>query len=72
MKLTPAQRYEIGKKIAEMGITATIQYYEKRYPDLLLTECIRRLKNLYLKALAKKPLDTDSSKYNKLPYKKIG
>ena len=28
-KLTPAQRYEIGKKEAEMGVTAAIQYYKK-------------------------------------------
>ena len=34
MKLTPAQRYEVGKKGAEMGVTSAIRYYKKRYPDL--------------------------------------
>ena len=33
---------------------------------------MRRLKNLYLEELAKKPLDTDSSEFNELPYKKYG
>ena len=28
-KLTPAQRYEIGKKGAKMGVTAAIRYYKK-------------------------------------------
>ena len=44
-KLTSAQRYEIGKKGAEMGVTATIQYH-KKFPDLSLTEpTLRQLKN---------------------------
>ena len=29
MKLIPAQRYEIGKKEAEMGVTFAIQYYNE-------------------------------------------
>ena len=28
-KLSPAQRYEIGKKAAEMGVTSAIWYYKK-------------------------------------------
>ena len=59
-KLTPAQRYEIGKKGAEMEVTEATQYYKKKFPDLSLTEpSVRRLKILHLKELAKKPLDTD-------------
>jgi len=72
-KLTPVQRYEIGKKGAEMGVTAAIRYYKKKFPDLSLTEpTVRRLKNLYLEELAKKPLDADCSEFNELPYKKYG
>ena len=33
---------------------------------------MRRLKNLYLEKLAKKPLDKNSSALNELPYKKYG
>ena len=28
-KLTPAQRYEIGRKGAKIGVTAAIRYYKK-------------------------------------------
>ena len=73
MKLTPAQRYKIGKKGAEMGVTAAIRYYEKNFPDVSLTEpTVRQLKNLYLEECAKKLLDLYRSKFNKLPYKKYG
>ena len=74
MKLTPAQRYEIGKKGPEMGVSSAIWYYKNRYPDLSLTKpTIRWLKNLYKEELAKKPLvDADSSDFSELQYKKIG
>ena len=73
MKLTPAQRYKIGKKVAEMGVTAAIHYYEKNFPDVSLTEpTVRWLKNLYLEECAKKLLDLYRSKFNKLPYRKYG
>ena len=50
-KLTPTQRYKIGRKGAEIGVTAAIRYY-KKYPNLSLTEpTVRQLKNLYLKEL---------------------
>ena len=46
VKLTPAQRFEIGKKAAEIGIA---QVYKKEYPDLMVSEpTARRAKNLYL------------------------
>ena len=74
MKLTPAQRYKIGKKRAEMGVTAAIHYYKKNFPNVSLIEPnVRRLKNFYLEECAKKPLDNIySSKFNILPYKKYG
>ena len=72
-KLTPAQRYEIAKKGAEMGVTAAIRYYKKKFPDLSLTEpTVRRLKFLHQEELAKKSLDADWSYFNELPYKKYG
>jgi len=45
--LTPGQQYEVGKRAAEHGVTATLRYYDK-YKDLQLTETtVRRLKGLY-------------------------
>ena len=50
--LTPAQKYELGKRASECGVTATIRYYEKRYPDLPLKESsVRRFKNSYQECL---------------------
>ena len=34
LSLTPAQKYEIGKRAAEHGITASIRYFTKKYQDL--------------------------------------
>lgn len=36
LSLTPAQKYEIGKRAAEHGVTASIWYFNKKYPDLSL------------------------------------
>ena len=36
VKLTPAQRYKIGKKGAEMGVTGAIHYYKRNLPDVSL------------------------------------
>ena len=32
--LTPAQRFAVGKRAAEHGVTATLRYYAKRFPHL--------------------------------------
>jgi len=46
--LTPAQKYEIGKRAAQFGTTATLRYYSKNYPDLPLKETsVRRFKTNY-------------------------
>jgi len=46
--LTSGQRYEVGKRAAEYGVTATLKYYAGKYPNLPLKETTtRRLKNLY-------------------------
>ena len=57
VKLTGAQRYQIGKRAAEHGVTAAICYFKKKFPDLPLKETtVRRLKNLYHQELLTKPL----------------
>ena len=46
--LTPAQRYEVGKRAAEHGVTAALRYFAKKYPELPLKETsVRRFKSLY-------------------------
>ena len=46
--LTPAQHFCVGKRASEYGVTATLQYYSKSFPDLLLKETsVRRMKNEY-------------------------
>ena len=45
--LSPAQKFKIGKKPAEIGTTAAMCYYAKNYPDLELKETsVRRFKNI--------------------------
>ena len=62
MKLTPAQRYQIGKQAAEHETTASIGYFKTKFPDIKLKEIIvRRLKCLYLLELQKKPLESRCS-----------
>ena len=38
ISLTPAQKFSIGKRAAENGVTATLRYYSKSFPDLVLKE----------------------------------
>ena len=47
--LTAAQKYEVGKRAAEHGVTTTIHYYGKvASPDLARKESsMRRFKNSY-------------------------
>ena len=53
---TPAQRFKIGKRATELGVTATIYYYKKQFPELALKgTMVRRIKNLYLKEIKKRP-----------------
>ena len=47
--MTPGQRFQIGKRAAHHGVTASIRYFKRKYHDLRLTETtVRRLKHLYL------------------------
>ena len=74
---SPAQRYEIGKRAAEHGVTASLRYYAKKYPELSLKETsMRRFKNLY-QAECKHRASIDPSaapteESNELPRKKEG
>ena len=46
--LTPEQKYRIGKRAAEFGVTSTLRHYSKAIPDLSLKETsVRRFKNQY-------------------------
>ena len=62
--LMPGQQYEVGKRTAEHGITATLRYYAYTYKHLPQTETtVRCLKGLYKdtlkpKAKSKKVKDT--------------
>ena len=75
LALTSAQKYEIGKRSAEYGITNSLRYYSKKYPYLSLKETsVRRMKNAYQDHI-KKQLASGSScskVVEELPNKKIG
>ena len=79
--LTPAQQFSVGKRAAEHGVTATLRYYAKRFPNLALKETtVRRIKNVYLSELKKGSFETshssesggDSKVVQQLPSKKKG
>ena len=38
ISVTQAQKYAIGQRAAEHGVTAMLRYYAKRFPDLQLKE----------------------------------
>ena len=51
LSLTPAQRFSIGKRAAKNGVTATLRYYSRTFPDLspkLKEATVRRYKDNYL------------------------
>ena len=73
VKLTPAQRFKFGKKAAEIGIAQTLRFYNKKYPDLIVSEpTARRAKNQYLDELKKRPRSGDLDDFRELPTKKRG
>ena len=69
--LTPSQRFQVGKRASEHGVTSTLRYYSKHFPDFQLKETlVRRLKNEY-RASMKRPRDDTSTKdVQELPSKK--
>ena len=70
LALTPAQKYAVGKRAAESGVTTTIRYYAKAFPNIPLKETlVQRMKNDYLSHLK----TSESSKdVQELPGKKRG
>ena len=71
--VTAAQRYQIGKRAAEFGVTNALQYYAKNFPSLRLKETsVRRFKNLYQCGLKDKKWDDSSNDVRELPNKKMG
>ena len=59
ISVTPAQKYAMGQRAAENGVTATLCYYAKRFPNLQLKETtVRRFKNNYLASLKTPASDT--------------
>ena len=75
LALTPAQKYAVGKRAAgkraaESGVTTTIRYYAKAFPDIPLKETsVRRMKNDYLSHLK---TSESSEGAQELPGKKRG
>ena len=77
--MTPAQRFQVGKRAAEVGVTATIRYYALKCPDSALKETtVRRLKNTYQASLKFKgisepvPEQRSSTDVKEFPPKKTG
>ena len=75
-----AQQFAVRKRVVEHGVTATIRYYAKCFPDLALKETtVRRLKNVYFSELKKGSFEAshsgksgDSEVVQELPPKKKG
>ena len=46
--LTPEQKYRIGKRATQFGVTSTLRHYSKAFPNLSLKETsVHRFKNQY-------------------------
>ena len=58
LKLTPAQRYQIGKRAAEHRTTASIRYLKMKFPDLELKETTVRRLSVCIFQSYKKPLES--------------
>jgi len=75
LTLTPAQRFEVGKRAAEHGVAAALRYFEKKYPHLALKETsVRRLRNLYQEKLKMQTIEGEAttSEVQEIPRKKSG
>ena len=70
ISLTPAQMFSVGKRAAENGVTVTLRYCSKTFPDLALKETtVRRFKGNYLLHINNSTGPTD---LQELPCKKRG
>ena len=73
LHLTPAQKFQIGKRASEHGVTNTLCYYKKSFPDLPLKETsVRRFKDSYRESLRKRARDDNCDELDELPSKKMG
>ena len=71
--LTPSQRFQVGKRASEHGVTSTLRYYSKHFQDLQLKETsVRRLKNEYRASVKRPRDDTSIEDVQELPSKKTG
>ena len=75
IKLTPAQRFTVGKRAAEHGTTAAIRYFSHNYFSQfasLKETTIRRLKNQYLEQVSHNDNSQQGEIIQELPLKKNG
>ena len=74
VKFTDSQKVLIGKKAAEHGVTSSICYFSKKYPNFDLKETtIRRFKNEYLAEIKRRRCEeTACEAVTELPMKKRG
>ena len=72
LHLTPAQKFNIGKKASEHGVTNTLRYYKRTFPDLPLRETsVQRFKDSFQQSL-KRPRNDTLENMSELPNKKMG
>lgn len=75
-KFTPSQRALIGKRAVEHGVTASMRYFQAKYPDMDLKETsVRRFKDIYIRELRQKRAllpDVADIQIDELPTKKRG
>ena len=72
LHLTPAQKFNIGKRASEHRVTNTLCYYKRTFPNLPLRETsVRRFKDSFQESL-KRPRDDSLEDLCELPNKKMG
>ena len=73
LHLSLAQKFQIGKKANELGVTSALRYYKKNFHDLPLKETsVRRFKDRYQELLRKRTRDNVHDELEELPTKKMG
>ena len=72
--LTPAQKFQIGKRASEHGSTNALHYYKATFPELpkLKETSVRRFKDTYRENLKKRVRCDSADEVKELPNKKMG
>ena len=71
--LTPEEKYRIGKRAAEFGVTSTLHHYSKTFPDLSLkVTSVRHFKNQYQCTIKEQVKSGESGNIKALPTKTMG